>query len=68
MNTTLLIMANGIVSRFGGYLVRGTELKDEEIVSYDCFQHKSEFINENNGFSLVGVEWICAVDWYRSLK
>ncbi len=41
-----------------GYLVRGTKLKTVETVSYDRFLSKSEFINEDNRFSPVGIEWL----------
>lgn len=42
----------------GGYLVRGTKLKKSEVVLYDRFLPKSEFINEDNRFSPAGVEWL----------
>lgn len=41
-----------------GYLVRGTKLKNAEIASYERFLPKSEFINNDNRFSPVGVEWL----------
>ena len=41
-----------------GYLVRGPKLKTVETVSYDRFLPKSEFINEDNRFSPVGIEWL----------
>ena len=41
-----------------GYLARGTKLKAMETVSYDRFLPKAEFINEDNRFSPVGVEWL----------
>ena len=41
-----------------GYLARGTKLKALETVSYDRFLPKAEFINEDNRFSPVGVEWL----------
>ena len=41
-----------------GYLARGTKLKSLETVSYDRFLPKAEFINEDNRFSPVGVEWL----------
>lgn len=41
-----------------GYLVRGTKLKPLETVSYDRFLPKKEFINQDNRFSPVGVEWL----------
>lgn len=48
-----------------GYLVRGTKLKPAEIVSYDRFLPKAEFINEDNRFSPVGVEWLYLA-WARN--
>lgn len=41
-----------------GYLARGAKLKALETVSYDRFMPKAEFINEDNRFSPVGVEWL----------
>ena len=41
-----------------GYLARGTKLKAPETVSYDRFLPKAEFINEDNRFSPVGIEWL----------
>ena len=41
-----------------GYLARGTKLKALETVSYDRFLPKAEFINEDNRFSPVGIEWL----------
>lgn len=41
-----------------GYLVRGTKLKNAEVASYERFLPKSEFINNDNRFSPVGVEWL----------
>lgn len=37
---------------------RGAKLKALETVSYDRFMPKAEFINEDNRFSPVGVEWL----------
>lgn len=64
-----------------GYLVRGTKLKTLEPVSYNRFLPKAEFINEDNRFSPVGVEWLylawaidknlaekCTINECRALK